>query len=377
MSNTTTDTSAMDEKKQSTVASPTIFTNKISNFVILVVIVIAMIFFYFSSGGLILYLCKLAQTNILPTDLNCAPYTNAQPDIQEIPTNIFTKNTQPESSMKLRFPYNLNKENKMLNMFKEYKEKSSSNFLANYFIAIIEEIIQFNYSSINTIMNGMNSMLPETIIVLLGPIVGAFLYGFGLLINQLYFIYLWFSNMFWLFKYNSNNSVDELPKWENVKGFNWLLRLCLVFLFIFFIFFGLPFLIPIFAYHMSLISSLFYKGIMNNKTVTALTIIRNVLKYYKISVVITISVFVILLAFSNLGVIPGVVSILILLLIYFGVITFDMFKPISENNLSPLVPYKQATKICNRKIKIDSEGMFGGGNIAKEIKKVGKIISGK
>ena len=386
MSDTTTNTSAIDEKKQSTTTTPTVMSSKIGNYVVSVVVVILMVLFYFSCGGLILYLCKLAQSNILPTELNCAPYTDTKPDIKPIQTNIFTVGGEEGSSMKLQFPYDLNKENMILDMFKKYKDKSSSSFLANYFIAITEKLIEFNYSSINTIMDAMNNMLPEAVIITLGPIVSAFLYAFGLLINQIYFIYLWFTNMSWFFKHNSNDTGNGLPKWEDVtlvSPIDWCFGVGLVFLFIFFIFLGYPILtfIPIFAYHNSLISSFFYKGIMNNKTVTSLTIILNVLKYYKISVVTIISIFVILLAFSNLGIIPGVFSVLTLGLIFWGVISFDMFKPIEENNLSPLVSYKQATKTCpNKVIKQKSflEGLFlGGGNITKEIKKVGKSISNK
>lgn len=127
---------------------------------------------------------------------------------------------------------------------------------------------------------------------------------------------------------------------------------------------------------------------MDNQKVSVFTIILDVIKYYKISIVTIISLFVILLAFSNLGVIPGVFSIITFSLIYWGIIGFDMLKPIAETNLTPLVSYKQAKKTCSNKVgSIESKpktllgrlvSMFvGGGNIAKEIKKAGKTISGK
>jgi hypothetical protein len=384
------DTSSIDEKKLANNSSPNSLASSIINFTISVLVIFVIILLYFSSGGLILYLCKLAQTNILPTDINCAPYTETKPNIQEIQTNIFTTHTDPEMSMKLKFPYDKNEKNKIIDMFKQYKDKSSSNFLANYFIAITESLLQFNYSAMNTIMNSMNGFLPETIIILLGPIIGAFLYAFGLLINQIYFIYLWFSSMYWFFKHNSNDTGSGLPIWENVTLFSpidWWLGALIAFLFVILLFLGFPILtfIPIFAYHNSLISSLFYKGLMNDKPATALTIIINVLKYYKLSVVITISLFVILLAFSNLGIAPGIFSILTVALIYWGVISLNTFKPITEENLSPSVSYEQATKSCPNKYVLHKKhgllynllGFSGGGNIAREIKKVGKNLSGK
>ena len=387
MSDTSSDTSAIDQKNQQSNQTSGSFASKIGSFVISVIIVFAIILLYFCSGGLILYLCKLAQSNILPTDRDCAPYTDTKPTIQQIQSNIFTTYTNPETSMKIQFPYDKNTKNKIIDMFKDYKDKSSSNFLANYFIAITESLLQFNYSSINTIMNSMNEMLPEAVIVFLGPVVSAFLYAFGLLINQVYFVYLWFSNMSWFFKHNSNDTGTGLPKWENVTLFNpidWWLGAVLAFIFVIFLFLGFPILtfIPVFAYHNSLISSLFYKGVMDNKSASSLTVIIGVLKYYKISTVSIISLFVILLSFSQLGVVPGIFSILTIGLIYWGVISLNIFKSISENNLTPLVSYKQATKTCPKSIHKKKHGLLydlligqNGGGIANEIKRVGKNLS--
>lgn len=383
----TTDTSAIDEKKQEINQTPSTFTSKIGSFIISVIVIFAIILLYFCSGGLILYLCKLAQSNILPTDTNCAPYTDTKPNIQQIQTNIFTTYTDPETSMKIQFPYDKNTKNKTIDMFKEYKQKSSSNFLANYFIAITESLLEFNYSSITTIMNSMNEMLPETVIIFLGPLVSAFLYAAGLLINQIYFIYLWFYSMSWFFKHNSNDTGSGLPKWEDVTLFNpidWWLGASLVILFAIFLFFGFPLLsfIPILAYHNSLISSLFYTGIMNNKTASVFTVMSGVLKYYKISVVTIISLFVILLSFSNLGAVPGIFSILTVGLIYWGFISLNIFNPIQENNLSKSVSYKQATKTCSKSTIKQKHGLLydlligqNGGGIANEIKKAGKNLS--
>ena len=387
MSDTTSDTSAIDEKKLDGNQTTGSFASKIGGFVISVIVVFVIVLLYFCSGGLILYLCKLAQSNILPTDLNCAPYTDTKPNIQEIQTNIFTTFTNPETSMKIQFPYDKNSKNKIIDMFKHYKDKSSSNFLANYFISITEKLLEFNYSAMTTIMNSMNEFFPEVVIIFLGPFISAFLYAFGLLINQIYFIYLWFSNMSWFFKHNSNDSGVGLPKWEDVTLFSpidWWCGAVLAFLFVIFLFLGFPILtfIPIFAYHNSLISSLFYKGVMNNKTATVLTVIIGVLKYYKISTVVIISLFIILLAFLKLGVIPGIFSIVTIGLIYWGIISLNIFKSISENNVTPLVSYKQATKTCPKTSSNKKHGLLydlligqNGGSIANEIKRVGKNLS--
>ena len=160
-----TDTSAIDNKQNT--SSKT--TTNIPKFFITVIISILIIAIYFSFGGFTLYACKLAQSNILPTEKNCLPYTYFKPKIEEIQTNIFSTFTNPPLSMKMKFPYNeYNFTNKIIDLFRNYKNEPNSSFLINYFIQIIESLLLFNYSSLNWILNGMNN-LPETIIVLFGP----------------------------------------------------------------------------------------------------------------------------------------------------------------------------------------------------------------
>ena len=184
------DTSAIDEKKQqdSSSNSKESYTSKVMGFVYSVISIFIIILLYFTSSSLILFVCKLAQANILPTDSKCAPYTSSKATINPSPiqTNIFTTFTDPEMSMKLEIPYDeYNSKHKIIDMFREYKDKSSSNFLANYFISITETLLQFDYSMINVIMNFFNN-LPEALIVGLGPILVSFLFSFCLLLNGLY-----------------------------------------------------------------------------------------------------------------------------------------------------------------------------------------------
>jgi hypothetical protein len=122
---------------------------------------------------------------------------------------------------------------------------------------------------------------------------------------------------------------------------------------------------------------------MNGKKTTTGTIIKELLKYYKLTIVCIISFFVVSLAFSKLGPVPGIFSIITLGLIYWGILSIDLFKPILETNLSPSVSYDQAKKKCNfTKSKGVNQGFFNnlfggqnGGNITKELKKINKNLS--
>jgi hypothetical protein len=390
MSDTTTDTSAIDDKKEESLnTSSNTFTSNIVSFLTSIIISILIVILYFSSSGLILFVCKLAQSNILPTESDCFPYTENKPTITPIKTNIFTTFTDPEMSMKMEFPYDdFNSSNKILDIFRDYKEKPSSNFLANYLISIIEQLLSFNYGTINTIMNGLNS-LPEALIIWIGPIITSFLFAIMLIVNLIYTVYLWFVNMSWFFKKNTNDSGEGLPQWEDVTlstPIDWGLSVGLVFLFIILFFLGAGIILSVLPYSVLLlccITAISYKGLLNGKKASSFTIVKEVLKYYKLTIVSILSLFVISLAFSKLGTAPGIFSIITIGLIYWGVIAIDIFKPIQETNLTPVVSYDQASKKCNIiKQKGEKHGFlynlfFGqkGGNITKELKKINKNLT--
>jgi hypothetical protein len=388
------DTNTIDEKKIKIKSiSTTNLSSNIQKFLIYLAVIILFILLHFSIGGMLLFLCKLAQSNILPTESKCAPYTDAKPDINPSPiqTNIFnTFTTDQEMSMKLEIPYEINSKNTVLDFLKKYKDSTSSGFLVNYFISIAESILQFNYSCINKIMNTMNTTFSESVIIGIGPIINLFLYSIGIIVNHLYFIYLWFSNMSWFFKTNSNTSGEGKPEWHDVSVLSpvsMILAVMLVIGFTILLFVGFPFL-SIFSmifYHNSIFSTLFYKGILNGKKVTAFSIIKDTLLYHKVMLVTIISIILIFLSFYILGVMPGFISVITILLIYSGFISIEMFKPITESNLSPLVSYEQAKKTCGKGLYPHKKHGFlynmligdqnGGGNIAKKIKKLGEILN--
>jgi hypothetical protein len=386
------DTSAIDEKQdQSTSSNQSNFISNIGGFVITVIVLFIIIAFYYGSSGLLLYACKLGQSNILPTDVHCYPYEETKANIEPIQTNIFTTFTDPALSMKMKFPYNdYNSSNTILDMFREYKNEPGSNFLANYFISMMESVVQFNYSSFNYILNMLNG-LPEILLVLFGPIIVAILSTFIFLADHIYLIYLWFAKMGWFFKTNTNDSGTGNPKWEEVgftSPFYYWCSVSLVFLFIILFFFCFPLfsIISSLAMGWCMFSCITYTAEMNNKSINASTIIKDVFKYYKIPIMGIFSFLVILSAFTNLGIIPGIISIVILALIYFGIIAIDTFKPINKDHLSALSSYNQAKKTCNfKEPSKDKHGLlynllFGGqkgGNLTKELKNIGKNLSRK
>jgi len=277
-------------------------------------------------------------------------------------------------------------------LFRNYKEEHDSNFLANYFISIVESLIAVNYSAINYVSNMLNG-LPEIVILLFGPFIVSFIATLMFLYDHLYVMYLWFANMGWFFKKNVSENVNQKAVWEEVTIINPTDYWCAILLVILFciLFWGLLLTLPVLPFltmTWCLFTCIAYEAEMGGKSITALNIIKDVFKYYKVTFMSVFSFFVIASAFSNLGAISGAFSILILAAIYFGLITIDLFKPNAEEGLSALTSYKQAKKTCNYSGKNGPKekhgllydlvfGQNGGNNISKELKNIGKNLSRK
>lgn len=386
------DTSTIDVKKEENKSSgDEDILKKLPNFLGTVLALTLLIFGYFSISGMILYICKVAQANIMPTDAGCFPYTDNKSNVKQINTNIFTTFTDPPLSMKLSFPFNeSNQKNKLLDILRNYKNNAGSNFLANYFINIIETLIQFNFGTINFVMNGLNG-LPEILIVLFGPILLGITMAFLMIIDNLYLIYLWFANMSWFFKKNTNTSGSGGPKWESVSvveifNFSSAIALCILFFIFFFILIAAVPVLPMLVIAFCLVTCISYKGAMNGKSVSAFNILKDLFKYYKVTIMSVFSTFVVISAFANMGTWPGVISLVVLGMICGGFISADYFKAINPDHLSALVSDDQATRSCTRpqSLKNKVKGSFlnffnifspkeqNGGNLLREIKRIGR-----
>ena len=376
------------------------YTSKLTTYIIIIAIILFSIPVYYGFSGLILYACKVAQSNVLPDDKKCYPYVNTKPDIQPIETNIFTTNTDPQMSMKLKIPYDeYNSSNSILDGLRSYKNNPDSFFLLNYFVTVLESTLQFNYAIFSYVLNKLN-LMPESLLVLMGPIIFSTLSPFIIFIDIIHFIYTWFTEMGWFFKENTNETGKGLPKWENISlfsaPFRYLIAFGLIILFT---------LATIFAWSLSslfifltfwwcIFGVITFKSELNgdskSKTdpTSGFTIIKETYKHYKGQMMGLLSFFVILFAFIQLGAVGGIVPSILVLLIYFGIIAIDIYTPVTEKGLSLLTSYKQAKKTCITEpiLPKDKHGwlyhwFFGrpqsGGNIKNELISIGKKLSGK
>lgn len=365
---------------------------KLKNFIISVISIIVILVIYYIFGGFILYACKIGQSNILPTEINCMPYSGNEPNIQPIQTNIFLSNTEPQLSEKLSFPYDkYNSKNSIIDFLRSYKESPNTNKFVNYFISILYYVMNFNYSCLNFYFNFIN-LMPETLIILLGPLITIFYITFIFIFDHIYLIYLWFSQMYWLFKKNISTESDTKVKWSDITflqpaEYGISIIFVILFLFLFWLYFlGIPF-ISIIMLSWCVFSILGYKGVLNNKETNVLGIVKEMFKHFKVTITSIISIFVIISSFSNLGIIPGIFCILIVGLIYYGSLSINLFTKIDNEKLSKLVSYEQAKKTCkvsndmftNIMKKLNVPFFRGGANnkLVQEINKISKKIHSK
>jgi len=294
--------------------------------------------------------------------------------------------------MKLNIPYNdKNTKNSILYIIRQYKNSTSAYFLINYFISIFEKLVSSDFTIFNYLFNGLNK-LPEILIVLIGPIILSFILPLVIIFNCFYGIYLWFSNMSWFFKKNMSEGTTGAPKWEDVsflEPINYGCAIGLVILFTILLFVVAPYVwFGLVSMIFVLLTIVSYTGSMNNKNIGFFDIVLELLKFYKVSVVTIICLFVISSAFTTLGVTSGFMGIIVLFLIWYGLISINLFNKTNSINLTPLVSDEQASKSSCSSItseKKEKHGLlynliFGGqtgGSITKDLKKLNKHMNRK
>lgn len=401
--------SAIDDKKDeqtSNSKSNQAYMIKVGQYIRTVCIIILLIFGYFGISGIVLYLCKLAQANILPTDSNCKPYTNNETTYTEeydnYEINIFpTHYNKYPLSMKVKFPRDDTK-NAILDTIRNFTNK---NFITNYFFNIITKLVLFTNSSVNTSMNVVNENFNETFIVLFGPIIYGILCTCILLGNQVYFMYLWFASMSWFFKKKQTDSNNN-NTWKDISmltsPIEWLTGLGFAILFVMAFIFGfaiLPFL-PFIIFLITMCGMIMYKLKLNSsngmKYGTVFLIIKELFKEYKVTLTTIISICIVLTSFTHLDKMAGFICLGVVGLMYIGIVPIHLYSKSGDNfraGFTQIASYTQAHKTsCEKTDKIDSSTKHGfifntltsllgrkqqgggGKRLAKELTHIGKQL---
>jgi len=279
------------------------FIEYMPEFSIKIGVMIIAVIIYFSLGGGMLYICKISQTNFLPVFSDCFPYSDTKVDLKDITTNIFTQTLNDEKvSMNLKFNFEDNNKNVLLDAIRKYKTSNKANVVLVYLLSIVNALFSFNYNFINNVFSNLNG-LHDLIVIILSPIIYILCFIFLFFSNNIYFVFLWFYKMTWFFKKNQNcGKGKKKAKWVPVEmmynptdfflGSILTMFACMFSVGVFISLFINPFFsVPTITMVYSMFSSMMFKGEIKDKSVNIFTIIKFVFQHYKLPIFLLLSLF--------------------------------------------------------------------------------------
>ena len=348
------ETSAIDDKKKSkNVNTNNEYAKFFSNLLITIVFLGLLILF----GAMSLYSCKVAQANILPTCMSFSPYTDIPQPINEVNVDInIVKTENGAFSTKLLFPLQENFKliDNALGVLKKWTNSPTSTVFKLYIATTLQQLISFNFNINNTVNNFMNSMLPETWIILLAPFILTITGIITNLINGIYFIGLWFYNAKLLF--SEKKETNEGSSWKDgemwsVLNFGWALLYIFGLLVLFFTI-GISFIIPTITVIISIFCAIFplfmkSKSAETGKKYGFDETIKNLLKYKLNIIMIILSLYIISSANSNFGGYAAFVGVVACAILWFFTTVYHQYKPTAaDHSTFGLGNYLQVEKIC-------------------------------
>jgi hypothetical protein len=334
-------------------------------------------------GSIILFNAKVAQSNILPANLECSPYTGVKNVIDGLNAmiNINVLKTGDEIlSEKIFFNKDAKENKKFFDFFSQYhKHLDKSSGFVLYFSKIFWDLFTDDLSKLNILHNFINSNCSESVIVFLLPIIAIILlFGFGFY-NIVYIWILFFTNLKYLF----TNYKETETNWLSLMS--WF-KIFVLFIFSFVILFIFSPVVAVIIAFMSIIAPLLLSANLftgkekdDSEAYSFSHSLRDIFKY-KINIVMYILSFLIILnANSALGSYGAFVALVSFVLLY--VFSSIYKQPVADSNgffTSGLSSYEQTKIICEA-MKLKKEGGLadtisdfiksGGGNSKNRKKK--------
>jgi hypothetical protein len=360
-------------------------------------------------GASVLYSCKVATSNILPTDMNCSPYTKNDPDVMPIDLDInIIKNSEKIFSTKINFPFNAaddekineiaeyNRSNFILDWIRNQKEVYNSWAIKMMFLSILESLFQKNYSLTSSILHFMDKSFYELIIVFLGPLLLFFASGILSLITLFYSIYLFFTEFHWIFKENTNKERGKKPVWSDVTFSNlysYGVSCFIAFLMVIFFIISYVFMFPLVSLGMSvffvvcLFSATYMKSLISDgpkigETYGIKKVFVDVLTSKMKYIMVIVSLAFISLSYSHFGSVSATFAIIIFGLLFFGLIGNKLYEqemPVDVTEGLINESFEQAEKTCTEIFSggFSNKEMFQSGgeaNLLKKLKSLSNIL---
>ena len=221
---TTEDTSAIDEKKTENTGTDPDFKGFASNYLFSIIFTIGVVVFII--GGLGLYTTKVAQANILPDNIELAPYTIIDRVVKDIPIDInvmrptFWSENTDTFSQKALFDsqgYLDSFQNSFLCSLKQKADPKDGANAALFFSRVYDNLVAKNLLAINTIFFYL-SYLPESVIMFLYGLFGIFIWIGLYFFNMCISIFYHFVNIPELFRETN----EDTKKWESDGNISYL-----------------------------------------------------------------------------------------------------------------------------------------------------------
>ena len=351
-------TAELDEAKREPETTRQIYYDNLKKFVSSTISSGFKVLIWFILSLIVIYTCKLAQSNILPTDINCYPYTNNKDNEPEkietfIFTNLFFR--KPRKGMILEFP---DIDNSFIDGFirwlGKYPQNPKSSVFGNFLVAVLKPLFANTFSYYNTMFSFLNQV-PEFLLVIFGPILGAFILIIGVFYNILCICYYWFGNLEWMWKKNANIIVDKNgkitnkgpPNWQDVRWkspdpedpsksewFACILGFILILVFVGILMFLLTsqllLIVSVVFSFICIITCLTYRVKLSDKPSSVSDMFTYFFKYNKLIIMTIFSLYVVSNAYTYLGSTSAGFSVLTLILIYYFNI-IEMFVPIKTD----------------------------------------------
>jgi hypothetical protein len=394
---TTEDTTTIDEKKEEeSGTSTTDFKGFISNYLSSIIFTIGISIFVI--GGLGLYTTKVAQSNILPDNIDLAPYTIIDRIVKDIPIDInimrpslFSENKDTLSQKAIfNSQEYLDSFNKSLLCSLKKSANPDNGLFANaslFFSKVYDNLVAKNFLVINSIFFYL-SYLPESVIMFLYGIFGIFLwiglYFFNVCISIFYHII----NIPQLFRdvqqpqegllsgFFGEEQKSNGLKWESTEDISFLRFTKIILFFFIWIPVGAfsTFVSPLFFTLYSLMSPLYatYKVKQTNKTFNIIDFIKDTFAYktFFFFVLATLSLFSNGIKYLGTNAIIGIV-VAVIFAYFMGLYTNEMPNPGTDGfSLKIRQTMKQASvaDLTNTKLVQICE------SIPIEDKKIDKIL---
>jgi len=357
----TSEPSIIDAKKNATQSESVNNTGKqILTYTKSIIYSIIILLLIICIGTSILYSCKVAQSNILPTDLLCNPYNNTSfmiPDIKEININV-TNINDTQQSEKIKFLYENNNKNIILDTLQKMSTNLKVKPIIMYFITILENLMCFIYNSLNVYLNFLNTSVSESLIIFGTPFITLLYLSFIYLLSWGYLIILFFTKMFWIFRINTNNSSEDVNKTDYFKqvslfSSNGIISIIIAMILLSFIVVFITVIFPVLVFVCLIYCFLSTVTMTSTKIIGGtdynyINALTDVFYYKKSLISYIIAYIVISKAFNIFGNNGGIISLIIVLLIYFKILKIPLFNSpeLDPSKFGDLSDYIMAEKSC-------------------------------